>query len=155
MDICIPAFSPEGGYYTTQESSTIAMALECNVSNCSPRYIPRNEPNRQVKLPILATKRLREAYRYADDDRVLVTRPTAMSEIEAIRSLRLGDAGHFYRGLTTLDHSGALGLSKELKRDVDEMLRRGWIRTREEFEAFKRQLWKENERVSQKLLRGV
>jgi hypothetical protein len=35
MDICVPAFSVDHGYYDDQASSTFAMAAECNVGPTS------------------------------------------------------------------------------------------------------------------------
>ncbi|KAF7345367.1 putative eukaryotic translation initiation factor 5 [Mycena venus] len=76
MDICLPAFPANNAYYDVKASSTMAMAVECNV-------------------PTLVTERIRKSYTYLDDDRAVVTRPAAMREVEALRALRTGDAEHF------------------------------------------------------------
>jgi hypothetical protein len=36
MDVCVPAFGPSSVYYTLQESSTLAMCIQTNVSYISP-----------------------------------------------------------------------------------------------------------------------
>ena len=41
-----------------------------------------------IKVPILASHRMRERYGYIDDDRVTVTRPQALREVNALGALR-------------------------------------------------------------------
>ncbi|EIN05497.1 hypothetical protein PUNSTDRAFT_46854 [Punctularia strigosozonata HHB-11173 SS5] len=61
-DIVVPCFAPDGGYYDYQASSSVALAVELNV-------------------PILATRRMRQAYTYIDDDRAVITRPSGIREL--------------------------------------------------------------------------
>ncbi|KAL0955048.1 hypothetical protein HGRIS_003966 [Hohenbuehelia grisea] len=134
MDICIPAFA-ENGYYEHQASSTFAMAVECEV-------------------PILVTKRMRESYTYADDDRVVVTRPAAMREIAAIKALRSKNAVEFLD--SDASHTGhPVSENSHISYLVDEMLSRGWTRTKSEYRSYKEDLWKDNEVVVQRLLRDL
>ncbi|PPQ75088.1 hypothetical protein CVT24_010153 [Panaeolus cyanescens] len=146
MDICVPAFNPENGYYRFQASSTMVMALQCNV-------------------PILATRRVRSAYAYADDDRVMVTRPAVISEVAALRALRIGNMTSFWDHYTQMSAIGdAVGgdVTKALPAhgrnvydDLGHMMEAGWRRDDEGFERFREGLWKENERVVEKLLRDL
>ncbi|KAJ6507960.1 hypothetical protein C8R47DRAFT_1236962 [Mycena vitilis] len=134
MDICVPAFShvDEGGseeYYLYQASSTSAMAAECNV-------------------PILVTERMKNSYTYVDDDRAVVTRPSAMREVEALRALRSGDASYF------LNRSG-ISTDSRTARAAEDMLRLGWTKSEEESRAFKEGIWRANDRVVERLLRDL
>ncbi|KAF4571606.1 hypothetical protein EYR36_008948 [Pleurotus pulmonarius] len=119
MDICIPAFA-ENGYYEHQASSTFTMALECDV-------------------PILVTRRMRASYTYADDDRVVVTRPAAMREIAAIKALRTRHA---------VDEPANF----QTKHAIQEMMDGGWTRSKREMQLFKEEIWMQNEKVVQKIL---
>ena len=62
--------------YEIRASSTVAIATELNI-------------------PMLVTNRTRRTYGFIDDDRVVVTRPALMSEVQALRALRTGDAAPF------------------------------------------------------------
>ncbi|PPQ76793.1 hypothetical protein CVT24_011336 [Panaeolus cyanescens] len=146
MDICVPAFNPENGYYRFQASSTMVMALQCNV-------------------PILATRRVRSAYAYADDDRVMVTRPAVISEVAALRALRIGNMKAFwdhYMQMSTIGDAAGGDIRKALPvhgmniySDLGHMMEVGWRRGNAGFESFREGLWKENERVVEKLLRDL
>ncbi|KAJ7261791.1 hypothetical protein B0H12DRAFT_1013318 [Mycena haematopus] len=129
MDICVPAFSPTNGYYEDQASSTIAMAVECNV-------------------PILATERLRNTYTYVDDDRAVVTRPAAMREIEALRALRSGDASYFL-------HRTGIPMGSLTAHAASTMLQLGWVRSEDESRAVKQKIWRQNDRVVERILRDL
>ncbi|PPQ68814.1 hypothetical protein CVT24_007699 [Panaeolus cyanescens] len=143
MDICVPAFNPENGYYRFQASSTMVMALQCNV-------------------PILATHRVRASYAYADDDRVMVTRPAVMSEVAALRALRMGNMTFFWNNYI---HGSTFGTVNEQESrslhatrahdDLEKMMRAGWKRGDVGFEEFRNEVWLENERVVEKLLRDL
>ncbi|KAK0193988.1 hypothetical protein F5146DRAFT_413805 [Armillaria mellea] len=126
MDVCLPAFA-DNGYYQRQASSTFAMAVECNV-------------------PLLVTDRMKKAYTYVNDDRVVITRPAAMGEIDAVKALRQGSALDF------LEHSD---YNAPIRDSVHRMMRRGWVRNREEVRAFKQSLWERNERVVERMLRDL
>ncbi|PBK75884.1 hypothetical protein ARMSODRAFT_950233 [Armillaria solidipes] len=126
MDICLPAFA-DNGYYQRQASSTFAMAVECNV-------------------PLLVTDRMKKAYTYVNDDRAVITRPAAMREIDAVKALRQGSA---------LDFLEQSDYNAPIRDSVHRMMRRGWVRNREEVRAFKQSLWERNERVVERLLRDL
>ncbi|KAK0469566.1 uncharacterized protein EV420DRAFT_1633985 [Desarmillaria tabescens] len=123
MDVCLPAFA-DNGYYQYQASSTFVMAVECNV-------------------PLLATDRMKKSYAYVNDDRVVITRPAAMGEIAAVKALRQGSAQDF------LEQSN---YNAPIRDSVHRMMRRGWVRNREEVGAFKQSLWERNEGVVERLL---
>jgi hypothetical protein len=100
---------------------------------------------------MLVTQRLREAYTHLDDDRVSITYPAVMTEIDAIRALRTQDASAFLAS----DPSGSgvtLGSNSAVREAVEEMLEKDWIRTSEEFEDSKREVLAANDLVVMKLL---
>jgi len=102
----------------------------------------------------LGVRELREAYTHIDDDRITITRPAVMSEVQAIRALRTGDTSIFLAsdpansGIRLGDHRG-------IREAVEEMVRKGWIRTKEGFEDCKRRTWEKNELVMMRILRGL
>ncbi|KDQ54573.1 hypothetical protein JAAARDRAFT_38258 [Jaapia argillacea MUCL 33604] len=120
MDVVIPAFATNI-YYEKQASSTVVMAIECDV-------------------PMLVTHRFRESYTYADDDRVLITRPQGLSEIGALKVFR------------TQQYIPTPGDLPEFVHDVHEMLDGGWKRPVEGFQAMKKELWKRNKDVARRIL---
>ncbi|KAG6902845.1 hypothetical protein C0995_010730 [Termitomyces sp. Mi166 len=128
MDICVPAFAQQGQYMHDQASSTFAMALQCN--------------------------RTRHAYAYADDDRVTVNRPAAMREVAALKALRMGDTSLFLNTPMPL-MSTTMGSNPQLKNAVESMLRRGWRRTKKEFDDFKIGIWKRNEDLAYRLIHDL
>lgn len=131
MDIVVPAFA-DNGYYEHQASSTVAMAVELDV-------------------PILATRRMRAAYGYIDDDRAVVTRPAAVSEVQALLALR----SHSMRYIVEQEADGAAGPALPvgaLVSDVRDMLRRGWVRDPSDLRRYKERLWRANEEVVRRLL---
>ncbi|KAG8886423.1 hypothetical protein FRB98_001284 [Tulasnella sp. 332] len=126
MDIIMPAFAENGAYFEALASSAIHTAVMTNV-------------------PLLATPRLRDAYRYVDDDRVVITRPQGITEIQAILALRTDLTKRVPN-----PHN-----STRLKHDVDEMVKLGWKRPLSEFSEFKMDLWDKNEDVIWKILRDL
>jgi len=106
------------------------------------------------QVPILGVHELREAYTHVDDDKITITRPAAMSEVQAIKALRMGDASTFLAsdpansGIRLGDHRG-------IREAVEEMMRKGWIRTKEGFEDCKRKTWEKNEVVMMRILRNL
>jgi len=132
IDICVPAFGPSDKYYVEQASATAHTCLETN-----------NQ--------MLVTLRHREAYTYLDDDQVTVTYPAVMTEIDAIRALRTRNASAFLES----DPSGSgikLGFNVAIRRAVEEMMAKGWVRTKGGFEDRKRKIWAANDVVVRKLL---
>ncbi|KAG6819487.1 hypothetical protein H0H93_011344 [Arthromyces matolae] len=131
MEICVPAFAGSG-YYRIHASSTFAMAVQCNV-------------------PILVTRRTRESYAYADDDRAVVTRPAAMREIQSLKALRTGDASFFLNA--PMPHTNThMGSNQNLNDAVESMMNRGWRRTKREMEDFKVGIWKRNGDLAYRLI---
>ena len=105
-------------------------------------------------MPILATRRMRKAYGYIDDDRAVITRPVAMSEVQALLALRMGDSRYFLEqnvDSATAQFSAAQGLVN----DVRQMLDRGWVRDSSDLRRYKEQLWRDNEDVVGRLLRDA
>ncbi|KZP29682.1 hypothetical protein FIBSPDRAFT_815775 [Athelia psychrophila] len=132
MDVCMPAFHHDGPYYSRKASSTVVM--------CS-----------QVNTPMLVTQRFRDSYSYLDDDRVLVTHPAAMSEIDAIKALRTGDASDFLAS----DPSGSgftMGTHSAVRHAVEDMLRKGWVRPKSGFDEWKQDVWAKNDDALTRIL---
>jgi hypothetical protein len=77
-----------------------------------------------------------------------------MSEMQAIKALRTGDASSFLA--SDLAKSGTrLGDHRAIREAVEEMMRKGWIRTTEGFEECKRRTWEKNEVVMMRILRDL
>ncbi|KAJ7312333.1 hypothetical protein DFH08DRAFT_897285 [Mycena albidolilacea] len=129
MDISLPVFPANNAYYDAKASSTFAMAIECNV-------------------PILVTTRIRTSYKHVDDDRAVVTRPAAMREVDALRALRTQDASNF------LQRTGN-SWDPATVQAVENMMRRGWVRSEEDFHAVKQNIWTANDRVVERLLGDI
>jgi hypothetical protein len=135
MDACIPAFPPDNTYYEPQASSTVAMCMEANV-------------------PILLTQYMRDAYTYIDDEGVVITRPAVMREVHAIRALRTGT----YADFLASDPSGTgitMGAHPGVEAAVTEMMRAGWVRSKQQFDEFKRGVWGRNDVVVMRMLRDL
>ncbi|KAG8964016.1 hypothetical protein FRC03_002300 [Tulasnella sp. 419] len=127
MDIMVPAFSKDGAYYEAQGSSTPPLALECNV-------------------PLLATRRVTASYPFIDDERAVVIRPQGVREVAALKALRTGSTEHLKK---------VMQASPEMAWDIEQMMKRGWKRTNEEFSAVKRKAYENNERVVARILRDM
>jgi hypothetical protein len=104
------------------------------------------------QAPILATTRIRHAYGYIDDDRVTITRPQALREMEAIYALRK-QSFHFteFASRHNITHGAEV---PELKAAVDAMLTQGWRRTPEGWDAFKKELWRRNREAARRVIEG-
>jgi hypothetical protein len=153
MDICIPAFGTSDEYYTIVASSTVVMCSEVNVC-----YFPNSLRLRTdiglTQVPILRTERMQEAYIYINDDRVSVTSPAVMTEMDAIIALRTQNASDFLA--SDPSKSGrAMGSNAAVRNAVEEMTTRGWIRSKAEFEDVKHKIWRANDLVVMKLLQGL
>jgi hypothetical protein len=135
MDVCVPAFGPLPDYYTQQASSTVAMCIQTNV-------------------PILSVQRVPTAYSYIDDDRVVITYPAVMTEMDAIKALRMRSASQFLA--SDPSSSGmTMGSNSAVRSAVEKMMREGWIRPKAGFQDFKRGVWAANDLVVKKLLRDL
>lgn len=119
----------------------------------------------QCNVPILATRRFRSSYRYAADDRVLITRPAALREVHALQLLR----GSAIYSDKRRDVDPVQPLSKLLEtyvpkmaghariafeRDIKRMLELGWERSNEKYGQFKEELWKKNEDLARRMIEG-
>ena len=97
---------------------------------------------------------LRELYPDITDDKVMIMHPAAMSEVQAIRALHSGDASTFLASDPA--NSGIrLGNHRGIREGVEEMMTKGWIRTKEGFEYCKRKTWERNEIVMMRILRDL
>ena len=95
---------------------------------------------------------MRKAYKYIDDDRVVVTRPSVMHEVEALKALRTDNASWCLQrepGEDGIPLSSVSGLVTGIR----EMLDQGWARSSRDTRGFKEELWKANEFVVEGLLR--
>ena len=106
------------------------------------------------QVPILGVRELRKAYTHIDDDRITITRPAVMSEMQAIKALRTGDASLFLAS-DPVNSGIRFGDHQEIRKAVEEMMRKGWVRTTEGFEECKRKTWENNEVVMMRILRDL
>jgi hypothetical protein len=125
MDLAIPAWSTLE-YYEAKASFTMAISIECNV-------------------PVLVNEWIREAYAFLDDD-VTVTRPHAVREIFAVKALRTGQWS---------PRPGITNQVADVKTAVDEMIKKGWIRSAEQFARFKNGSWAKNTNVVRRILNDI
>ncbi|KZO94022.1 hypothetical protein CALVIDRAFT_484889 [Calocera viscosa TUFC12733] len=130
MDVVLPAFATEAEYYDTKASSTVVKALQCNV-------------------PILGTSRLARTYTHFSDPSILIGRPHALREVQALRCLRTGvppappvssDIGHDSRVRVLWET------------EVLKLLTSGWRRENDAFTQVKGQVWQANAQVAERLL---
>lgn len=80
-----------------------------------------------------------------------------MSEIEAVKALRTGDATTFLA--TTGPGSdfapASLGSHPRVRHAVQKLLEEGWVRSKRNFDICKKETWKRNEEVILRLLRDL
>jgi hypothetical protein len=103
---------------------------------------------------LLVTHRIRSAYTYIDDDRVTITRPSIVLEMEAIRALRTGSASSILNSDPS-ESGRTLGSHPGIRRAVEKMMSDGFIRPGEGFSAVKKGIWERNEEVVWRLLRDL
>ncbi|TFK88373.1 hypothetical protein K466DRAFT_489086 [Polyporus arcularius HHB13444] len=133
-DIVLPAFA-DNSYYEFRASSTVALATELNV-------------------PMLVTNRTRHTYGFIDDDRIVVTRPAAMSEVQALKALRTGDASSFFAS----DPAGTgmtMGEIPAVRAGVEQMMWNGWVKSKSEWEEWREWLRQQNTQVAERILRDI
>ena len=121
--------------YEIRASSTIALATELNV-------------------PMLVTNRTRRTYGFIDDDRIVVTRPAAMSEVQALKALRTGDASPFFAS----DPAGTgltMGEIPAVRAGVEKMMREGWVKSRSQWKQWREWLCQQNKDVAERILRDI
>ena len=121
--------------YEIRASSTLALAME-------------------LGTPMLVTARTRRTYGFVDDDRVVVTRPAAMSEVQALRALRTGDADAFLAS----DPAGVgmtMGEMPAVRAAVESMMSKGWVRSNGEWEQWRRGVWAKNDEVAARIMKDL
>ena len=121
--------------YEIRASSTVAIATELNI-------------------PMLVTNRTRRTYGFIDDDRIVVTRPAAMSEVQALKALRTRDASAFLAS----DPAGigmSMGEMPAVREGVEKMMRNGWVKSNNDWEAWRARLWENNNQVAGRILRDI
>lgn len=97
---------------------------------------------------------MRTAYKYIDDDRVTIRYPAVMTEMDAIRALRTGNASQFLA--SDPSSSGrTMGSNSAVRSAVEQMMREQWIRPRTGFQDFKQGVWAANDLVVKKLLADI
>ena len=115
-------------------------------------YFNNYAPDNQT--PLLGTRRMREAYTYIDDDRVVITRPAALTEMDAIKALRSGSASEFLAS-DPAKSSWPMGSHHQIHQAVEEMMQDGWTRSKEGFDDVKKTIWRKNDEVVWRLLRDL
>ncbi len=110
-----------------------------------------SHPHNRLQIPILATKRMRQAYGYIDDDRVVVTRPAAMREVQALKALRTRNSTHFLASDPAGDGRKMADIPG-LETAVQKMITQGWARQKEAVTQYKKELWENNGKVVERLL---
>jgi hypothetical protein len=94
---------------------------------------------------------MRDASKHIDDDRVTITYPAVMTEMDAIKALRTRKAFQFLE--SDPSSSGrTMGSNSAVRSAVEQMMREGWIRPKKGFQDFKRGVWETNDLVVRKLL---
>ena len=121
--------------FEDQASSTVALATELNI-------------------PMLVTNRTRQTYGFIDDERIVVTRPAAMSEVQALKALRTGDA----RSFLASDPAGngiTMGDMPAVREAVERMMSKGWEKSKREWEQWREGLWRRNRGVAKRILQDI
>jgi hypothetical protein len=155
MDVALLAFAPasseetKGGYYEVQASSSVAMAMMCEV-------------------PLMTTTHVQKVYTYTRSELVSINRPAYFREIEAIKLLRAGRwdrpvqaPAHRHRRrwrchpppATGADSPGDVippGVAEQAQRMIDG----GWRRSEEGWRQWRAVVDRENREVARRLLMG-
>ncbi|KAL7415150.1 hypothetical protein BDY24DRAFT_383883 [Mrakia frigida] len=137
MDLVLPAFTPRGGYYDGRASSTVAMAMQC-------------------ETPLLVTPRIFRAYSYLTPETTIL-RPQTISEITAIKTLRTSrydpPPRRYDRTLEGIASEGDASVDHpSIRRDAEEMIRKGWVTKEEDWRRFKRGIVEANKEVVRKVI---
>ena len=103
---------------------------------------------------MLVTNRTRRTYGFIDDDRVVVTRPALMSEVQALRALRTRDAAPFLAA-DPARTGRAVGAHPRVRAVAEAMIRDGWVRSAEGWRTWKAEVWARNRAVVEKILRDL
>jgi hypothetical protein len=100
------------------------------------------------------TQRVRTAYSYIDNDRVVITRPSVVLEMGAIKALRTGNASAILS--SDPSHSNrTMGSHLHIHQAVDKMMHEGWVRPNEGFQAVKKKIWEKNDEAIRRMLRDL
>ncbi|KAL7414568.1 hypothetical protein BDY24DRAFT_440530 [Mrakia frigida] len=144
MDVVLPSFTATGSYYDHQASSTVAMAMQCEV-------------------PLLVTPRILRAYSYLTSATTIL-RPPTIGEIQALKILRTsvfsGPArGYSHTAERSYTHKIGLVSSGEemeehasVRREAEEMVQRGWTTNEKGWRRFKKGIREGNEVVVRKMV---
>lgn len=109
-----------------------------------------------MQVPILVTHRTRQSYVYADDDRVVVTRPAAMREIAALKALRTANATSFLEtSMPNMSPDKKIGSNIVIRDGVRDMMIRGWVRSKSDMEIFKKGIWEKHDLLAQRIIRDL
>lgn len=102
-------------------------------------------------------QQLRDAYTHVDDDRITITRPAVMSEVEALKALRTGDATGFLanKGPTSGVAPISLNSHPRVRHAVANLIEGGWIRSKRNFELRKKETWRKNEEAVSRIIGGL
>lgn len=121
--------------YDIRASSTISLAIE-------------------LRVPMLVTNRTRRTYGFIDDDRVVVTRPQVMSEVQALKAFRTGDVSGFLAS-DPAETGLTMGDIPAVRDAVEHMMRTGWTRSRSGWAEWRAWLWQRNTDVARRILRDL
>ena len=74
-----------------------------------------------------------------------------MTEIDALKALRTGDASDFL--VSDPSNSGMpIGSNPVVRKQVEQMITKDWVRTKKEFSDVKQSVWAANDLVVMKML---
>lgn len=150
MDVALLAFTPasseetKGGYYEVQASSSVAMAMMCEV-------------------PLLTTYHIQKTYTYTRSPLVSITRPAFFREVEAVKLLRAGEWVHGADadadGTDAADDEDGAGAAAEVippgvEQQAQRMIDGGWKRSDEGWKEWRATVDHENLQVARRLLMG-
>ncbi|KAG8851530.1 hypothetical protein FRB96_009203 [Tulasnella sp. 330] len=125
MDAVIPGVTDDA-QFDSHTSSAIQIAVSCGI-------------------PLLTTHRLRAAYTYIDDDRLVITRPQAVRDADAIFALRTGSTRHIRNDFRL----------EELNTSLRRMMLRGWRTSAAYFYAVQTKVLKYDQDIVWRLLRDL
>ena len=101
---------------------------------------------------MLVTERTRRTYGFIDDDRIVVTRPALMSEVQALYALRTGDATRFL-ARSVGDTGMRVRDMPAVRAGVERMMQAGWRKPADGWDSWRAMMWDRNRAVAAKMLR--
>ncbi|KAL7414541.1 hypothetical protein BDY24DRAFT_385586 [Mrakia frigida] len=136
MDVALLAFSAsqKGGYFEVQASSSVAMAVMCEV-------------------PLLTTHHIRKVYTYTSSPSITLLRPSYLREIAALKVLRSGVWSP--PSLPSSEDGRIASVPPGVEGEIEEMIRLGWKRTEESWRVYQKGLSERNREVGRRLLAGM